>query len=266
MIDLILACGGSFTSTFGLITSPYHPNPYPSGRQCDYLIAQPPGTRIQLEFLDFEIEGSYTCAFDYLEIRDGDNENSTLIGKYCGDPSLTPDSISSTMNYIWMRFVTDGSVQNRGFALNFTTSESHCGGIIKDVENGVINSPSDTEFYPHGADCVWVIRTNVGTVIRLTWLTFAVEESNDCTFDSVEIYDGNVRNNLTSMGRFCGNDLPPAMTSSSNALTVVFKSDSSIAREGFTASFVALDGSLGTSFVWHFFKKKSSLFLLSFLL
>ena len=48
--------------------------------------------------------------------------------------------------------------------------------------------------------------------------------------------------------RFCGNNLPPAMTSSSNALTVVFKSDSSIAREGFTASFVALDGSLGSTY------------------
>ena len=41
--------------------------------------------------MDFDIEGSYNCNFDYIEIRDGDNENSTLIGKYCGDPSLTPD-------------------------------------------------------------------------------------------------------------------------------------------------------------------------------
>ena len=113
-------------------------------------------------------------------------------------------------------------------------------------------SPTDTEFYPHGADCVWVIRTNLATVIRLTWLTFAIEESHDCNFDSVEIYDGSARNNFTSMGRFCGNDLPPAMTSSSNELTVVFKSDSSIAREGFTASFVALDGSLGTSLIYFF--------------
>ena len=41
--------------------------------------------------MDFDIEGSYNCNFDYIEIRDGDNGNSTLIGKYCGDPSLTPD-------------------------------------------------------------------------------------------------------------------------------------------------------------------------------
>ena len=126
-----------------------------------------------------------------------------------------------------------------------------------------LHSPTDTEFYPHGADCVWVIRTNLATVIRLTWLTFAIEESHDCNFDSVEIYDGSARNNFTSMGRFCGNDLPPAMTSSSNELTVVFKSDSSIAREGFTASFVALDGSLGTSLIY-FFGIKNHHFSLTF--
>ena len=39
--------------------------------------------------------------------------------------------------------------------------------------------------------------------------------------------------------------MPPTLTSSSNVLTVVFKSDSSIAHDGFSASYTALDGSLG---------------------
>ena len=59
--------------------------------------------------------------YDYLEIRDGDNENSTVIGKYCGDSSVTPDIITSNYNYVFINFVTDGSVQNRGFVMNYTT-------------------------------------------------------------------------------------------------------------------------------------------------
>ena len=59
--------------------------------------------------------------YDYLEIRDGDTENSTVIGRYCGDSSLTPDTITSSYNYLFINFVTDGSVQNRGFVLNYTT-------------------------------------------------------------------------------------------------------------------------------------------------
>ena len=99
----ISACGGEFSTPSGEITSPFHPNPYPSDRSCSYVIAQPAGTRIRIEFSDFDIEGSYDCSFDYLEIRDGDNENSTLIGRYCGDPSLIPAPIDSQMNYLWMR-------------------------------------------------------------------------------------------------------------------------------------------------------------------
>ena len=105
------------------------------------------------------------------------------------------------MNYIWMRFVTDGSVANRGFSLNFTTTDSHCGGILTGQASGILESPTDTEFYPHGADCAWVIRTEIGTVIRMTWLNFALEDSYKYMFDHVEIYDSETQNNITSIGR-----------------------------------------------------------------
>ena len=39
--------------------------------------------------------------------------------------------------------------------------------------------------------------------------------------------------------------MPPTLTSSSNVLSIVFKSDDSVAHEGFSASFVALDHSVG---------------------
>ena len=106
------------------------------------------------------------------------------------------------MNYIWMRFVTDGSVQNRGFSINYTTSQSHCGGILKDQATGIVQSPTDTEFYPHGADCAWIIRTDIGTIIRLTWLNFALEDSYQCMFDHVEVFDSEIRNNISSIGRY----------------------------------------------------------------
>ena len=80
----------------------------------------------------------YNCRYDYLEVRDGDNENSTLVGKYCGDPSLTPEPVYSSLNYLWMRFKTDGSVSNRGFSINYTTTDAHCGGILRDQSSGMI--------------------------------------------------------------------------------------------------------------------------------
>ncbi len=195
-------CGGTFTEETGVVTSPYHPNPYPSGRQCDYLIAQPQGMAIRIAFLDFEIEGSYNCGYDYLEIRDGDNGNSSLIGKFCGDPSLQPDPIQSTHNYLWMRFVTDGSVQNRGFSFNYTAIESGCGGIIAGESHGILQSPTESEYYPHGTRCVWIIRTLPTTIVRLAWMSFALEESSTCDYDYVEVYNDLQPVNGTLIGMY----------------------------------------------------------------
>ena len=149
-VPQISVCGGEFTSPTGIITSPFHPNPYPSNRQCTYMISQPPGSIIRLEFLAFDIEGRYDCQYDYLAIRDGDNENSTLLGRFCGDPSRTPDPIISSFNYLYFNFVTDGSVQNRGFKLNYTSQETVCGGILSGSDHGIIRSPASPDRYPHG--------------------------------------------------------------------------------------------------------------------
>ena len=45
--------------------------------------------------------------------------------------------------------------------------------------------------------------------------------------------------------RFCGYTPPPTITSGGNMMTVIFRTDPSVAREGFTASYVALDSDVG---------------------
>jgi len=90
--------------------------------------------------------------YDYLAVRDGDNENSTLIGRFCGDPSRIPDPIVSTFNFLRLEFVTDGSVQNRGFKLNYTTETAVCGGILSGSDHGIIRSPTSSSRYPHGKE------------------------------------------------------------------------------------------------------------------
>lgn len=64
-----------------------------------------------------QIERHDSCAYDYLEIRDGSSESSSLIGRYCGYDK--PDDIKSTSNRLWMKFVSDGSINKAGFAVNF---------------------------------------------------------------------------------------------------------------------------------------------------
>lgn len=52
-----------------------------------------------------------------MEVRDGGSESSPLLGRFCGYDK--PDDIKSGSNQLWLKFVSDGSVNKAGFSANF---------------------------------------------------------------------------------------------------------------------------------------------------
>lgn len=64
-----------------------------------------------------QIERHDNCAYDFLEVRDGSSEHSPLVGRFCGYDK--PEDVTSTSNTLWMKFVSDGTVNKAGFAANF---------------------------------------------------------------------------------------------------------------------------------------------------
>ena len=77
----------------------------------------PEDFQVALKFQSFEIENHDNCVYDFLEIRDGDNSAAPLIGTYCG--YKMPKDIKSSSNSLWIKFVSDGSVQKAGFSASF---------------------------------------------------------------------------------------------------------------------------------------------------
>ena len=104
------ASGGNFTAPQGLLTSPSFPQNYPDDTECTYIISQPNGTYINMKIVDMDLEFEdnyfgFSC-HDYLEIRDGESEESELIGQFCGNNTLNnlnETSIISRQNKVWMR-------------------------------------------------------------------------------------------------------------------------------------------------------------------
>ena len=99
------ACGGSFTTPNGILTSPSYPDNYPNKANCNYTISQPNGTAILLNFMSMDIqrhEEDKNCFIkDYLEIRDGPTKASSLWkDKLCG--SDIPAPIQFSQNQLWM--------------------------------------------------------------------------------------------------------------------------------------------------------------------
>ena len=74
------------------------------------------GESVVLEFLDFAIEKSVNCSFDYVELREGIDETGDLIGRLCGEGM--PGFVESTSS-LWIQFISDSSITMRGFYASY---------------------------------------------------------------------------------------------------------------------------------------------------
>ncbi|KAK2886327.1 cubilin [Channa argus] len=231
-----VACGGTLSGT-GQIRSPYHPNPYPHNKVCEWVINQPESYIVTLNFLSFDVEGG-SCSFDFVEVRDGSTSSSPLLGKYCG--VMIPPRLQSTQKSMYIKFRTDSSVSNHGFEAAYDSALEGCGGTLTSP-SGIITSPGHPTGYPHGANCTWYISVAPGNVIRLSFDSFNLEYHDNCNFDYLEVYDGDSVQNGTKIGRYCGRSVPPSITSTDNLLSLLFVTDSSLATEGFSANYISIN-------------------------
>lgn len=116
-------CGGDVElDGVGHLESPNYPEEYQSSKECVWRLTVPQDYQVALKFQSFEIENHDNCVYDYVEVRDGHNSDSPLIGVYCGY-KLPPD-IRSTGNKLLVKFVSDSSVQKAGFAATFMKGAS----------------------------------------------------------------------------------------------------------------------------------------------
>nr|VZI14713.1 unnamed protein product [Spirometra erinaceieuropaei] len=110
-------CGGNLKGEQGDFTSPGYPSQYPPEFKCVWKIEVPVEFSVVLTFDSFDLEWQWRCERDYIEIFDGPSESSLLLGKYCG--SDIPAPINSTSNTMTVRFISDRSHQEKGFAATF---------------------------------------------------------------------------------------------------------------------------------------------------
>lgn len=75
-------------------------------------------------FNEFEIEQHQECAYDHLEAFDGDSDKAPILSRLCG--SKLPEPLVSTSNRIYLRFISDASVQRKGFHATHSTGQSMC--------------------------------------------------------------------------------------------------------------------------------------------
>ncbi|XP_051864628.1 uncharacterized protein LOC117578092 isoform X5 [Drosophila albomicans] len=102
-------------------------------------------------------------------------------------------------------------------------------------------SPEYPNLYPKNINCTRVITAPKGQIIRLDFRnSFNIEAKEECKFDFLEIRDGQYGFSQL-IGKFCGTDFPPEITSKERYLWLHFHSDDTIEYTGFSAVYEFLD-------------------------
>jgi hypothetical protein len=107
-------CGHYFGQGPGSFASPNYPSNYPNSVDCYWHINVLNDHVVQLSIPTFKTENRY----DTLDIRDGRNSSSPLIGQYSG--TAIPGNITSTGNSLWLWFHSDLTTNEQGFAANYS--------------------------------------------------------------------------------------------------------------------------------------------------
>ncbi|KAL7383153.1 hypothetical protein ABVT39_005626 [Epinephelus coioides] len=114
-----------------------------------------------------------------------------------------------------------------------TASAQPCGGSL--YGSGTFSSPNHPNHYQDNAYCVWQLRAAYDQRIFLAFTYLQLE--NCCNCDYIAVYDGPSVSSRY-LGKVCNSSLT-SFYSTSNYLTVLFRTDGSVVGRGFSADFIS---------------------------
>ena len=108
-----------------------------------------------------------------------------------------------------------------------------CGGDMT-APTGSLTSPNYPQPYHHQAECTWRISVGRGSRLHIVITDLDMEQSDDCRYDYIQLYEGSSSVRTKSLGKYCqGGDGPRIIQTKSNAVLVKFRSDRSNSGRGF---------------------------------
>ena len=198
---------------------------------------------VHLDFAEFNVDGGTDCVLDWMAVYDGDDLTDPLLGLYCND-NPPPALLSSAGGSVTIVFHSDAADVLSGFEVFWECEIDEPGDELTmptdgtaetqtDCEGTLFDSGGSSDDYGVSEDAQITIAPTGATLVELTFVDFDVEGEADCSFDWLEVFDGD---DVTdpSLGQFCNDNLPPAtLTSTGGAVTIVFHSDDELVHEGF---------------------------------
>ncbi|XP_077123064.1 ovochymase-1 isoform X3 [Ranitomeya variabilis] len=234
------------TSENGVITSPGYPtDEYPSDLRCEWRIIAPLGSIIRLDIDSLITEEDETGCRDVLRVYQGLGEQKVLRGYFCGN--MSGYSMKTSSPEMTLVFTSDSKVSMNGFTSRYSFWKLQTDSInhnedLSNLSCPVLNilragtsklkSPGYPVTYLNGLDCRWIISSESGNDLALYIVDLGLEDSPNCTWDFLSIYDGE-GNDTTLLVSLCGNKSNRVFISRSGFLTLHFHTDNSVSSRGF---------------------------------
>lgn len=231
-------CNGwhTYIAPSGKITHGDENSFYKNNSDCKFLINPPGAASISLQFLFFDTEQD----FDFVKIYDGPNTDSPLLAVLSGVGTNQP--ILSTGGSMLIHFTSDHAITAGGWYAVYNSSmlpSGNCSGLTTFTgASGTLSDGSGEADYQNNMNCRFLIQPANASAITLSFTSFETETTNDV----VKIYDG-PSESFPMLGSFSGNNLPPVITSTSGAMLIVFTTDFSIVKKGWTATYQSVTSS-----------------------
>ncbi|KAM9719937.1 neuropilin-1a-like [Menidia menidia] len=243
-------CGGNIKiDAPDYLTSPGYPATYPPSQQCAWVITAPEaGQKILINFNPhFDLEDR-ECKYDYVEVYNGRDEFSPMLGKFCG--KIAPSPIISSGNQLLIKFVSDYETHGAGFSVRYEVFRPgpECSRNFT-APRGTIQTPGFPDKYPNNLDCTFMIFAPKTSEIVVDFDFFSMEPDTtppsgaQCRYDWLEIWDGFPAVG-PHIGRYCGHISPGRVISYTGILSMTITTDNAIAREGFSANYTIRENSL----------------------
>ncbi|ETE72753.1 NADH-cytochrome b5 reductase 2, partial [Ophiophagus hannah] len=232
---------GALSGSEGKLVFPEFPKPfYQDNQLCIWTLSVPEGRHIVLNFSHFDVEPDAFCDYDSLSVISMDDR---LIGKLCGMNLPLPILIGS--NSVRLKFVSDNKEEGTGFSMTYRAIKpasflgSGCESLAVLFEEGTVQSMHYPEAYHNLAECQWIVHAPENHVVKLAYEHFELEENEDCSYDSVTVYENVAKEK--EIARSCGFAVPAPVLSSSNTMLIHFHSDETETYSGFKAVFFFID-------------------------
>jgi len=134
-------CKFTVRGSGGIIKTPNYPNNYSINKICTWTIKVGTNEEVELEFQRVDLEGDSSCRYDYIEVRDGDNEYAAIKEKFCGN--TVPEVIKSSGDALYVEFFSDESDTKTGFYASWKAIDA--AGRFETTQSTLVTTSTPTE-------------------------------------------------------------------------------------------------------------------------